>query len=153
MDTIVEFLRNEERLLNQIKSILSEYEKAAFSKDLSLMSVLLADLEKAISEFEAVENQRKSVFERIKSDLNLPVELTFYNYASSNDELMKDLFAIVKLMNEISLLTDRLKNILDFNLSYINTLIATLNPPEKPTYDKRANVYKSATKRNLELQG
>ncbi len=153
MEALIQFLKNEEKLLNQIKTLLSNYEQAAFSKNLDLMNMLLAELEKVINEFEAVEEQRKSVFEKVKASMNLPVELTFYNYASSNEELMKDLFAVVKLMNEISLLIDRLKSILDFNLNYIETLVFVLNPPEGSAYDKRANVYKSTTKSNIELQG
>ncbi|AEH51143.1 flagellar export chaperone FlgN [Pseudothermotoga thermarum] len=150
---LVEILKKEEVLLNQIKSTLSEYEKAIISKDLTLLSNLLDNLYLAVEEFETVEEQRNQLFERIKSQQNLPSELTFYSYALEREEVMKSLFEVVKQMNEISLLTSRLKDILDFNLNYIETLISALVPSEKPTYDQRANISKNPAKGNFEFQG
>ncbi|MGB9820588.1 MAG: flagellar export chaperone FlgN [Pseudothermotoga sp.] len=143
MNDLISVLSKEETLLLQINDILKQQEQAVISKNLPQISAATAKLEEMLNAFENLEEERRDFFQRLKETLNLPQNMTFYEYAKSCDGvLLESLFKVTEQLNNTALRIERLKQLSDFQLHYIDVLVKLLNPQEPSTYNVKASLKK-----------
>lgn len=146
MDELIYILSKEENLLLQVNDILKQHEQAIISKNMSQLSKTVSDLEDVLHAFENLEEERKKTFQKLKVDMNLPQELSLYDFArSSGGLILEKLFKVTEQLNNMAFEIDRLKQLSDFQLRYIDVLVKLLNPQESPTYNEKASLRKDVS--------
>lgn len=148
MDELIDILSQEEDLLLQINNILKQHEQAVISKNISQLSSTISNLEEMLHIFENIDEKRKDIFRNLKTTMNLPQNLSFYSFAKSTGGLLLEkLFKVTEQLNNMAFEIERLKQLSDFQLRYMDVLIKLLNPQESPTYNEKASLRKDASHR------
>ncbi|WP_041081805.1 flagellar export chaperone FlgN [Thermotoga profunda] len=148
MNELIDILSQEENLLLQINNILKEHEQAVISKNISQLSSTISNLEEMLHIFENIDEKRKDIFQNLKTTMNLPQDLSFYNFAKTTGGLLLEkLFKVTEQLNNMAFEIERLKQLSDFQLRYMDVLIKLLNPQESPTYNEKASLRKDASHR------
>lgn len=143
MDELIDLLSQEENLLVQINSLLKKQEQAIVSKDISQLSLTINELEEMLHAFESLDEKRKSCFQNLKTTMSLPENLSFYDFARTCGGLfLERLFKVIEQLNIMALEIEKLQQLSDFQLRYIDVLIKLLNPKESSTYDQKASLKK-----------
>ncbi len=148
MDELINILSEEETLLLQINDILRQHEEALLSKNLDGISTTVYELERLLTSFEKTEDRRRLCFLRMKSELGLSEDLSFYEFArSSEGNLVEKLFKVTEQLNQMALEVEKLKELSQFQLRYIDVMMKILNPQDSPTYDEKASIRRDSSHR------
>lgn len=143
MDKLIEILSQEESFLLRINDILKRHEQAIISKDMAKLSLTISELEDALHAFENLEEERKRTFQSLKTSMNLPEQWSLYDFAKSmGGILLEKLFKVTECLNEMAFQIEKLRQLSDFQLRYIDVLIKLLNPQDSSTYDEKASLRK-----------